>query len=34
MKTPHLVPLSKQAADVLACLHEIRTKSDFLFPGE
>ncbi|MGQ0530583.1 MAG: tyrosine-type recombinase/integrase [Panacagrimonas sp.] len=34
MDTPHIVPLSKQAVDVMACLHEIRTKSDFVFPGE
>lgn len=34
MNTPHIVPLSRQAVEVLACLHEIRTKSDFVFPGE
>ncbi len=34
MKTPHLVPLSRQAVDVLRCLHELRGLSGLLFPGE
>lgn len=34
MKTPHLVPLSQQAVEIVTCLHEIRVNSDFLFPGE
>lgn len=34
MDTPHLVPLSRQAVDVLACLHEIRGVGEFVFPGE
>lgn len=34
MDTPHIVPLSPQAVAVLACLHEIRGNSDFVFPGE
>lgn len=34
MKTPHIVPLSAQAVDVLRCLHELRGLSGLLFPGE
>lgn len=34
MKTPHIVPLSTQAVDVLRCLHELRGLSGLLFPGE
>lgn len=34
MKTPHIVPLSRQALDVLRTLHEIRGLSGLLFPGE
>ncbi|HUG21218.1 tyrosine-type recombinase/integrase [Piscinibacter sp.] len=34
MKTPHIVPLSPQAVDVLRCLHELRSLSDLVFPGE
>lgn len=34
MKTPHIVPLSRQAVDVLRCLHELRGLSGLLFPGE
>lgn len=34
MKTPHIVPLSRQAVDVLQCLHELRGRSGLLFPGE
>lgn len=34
MKTPHIVPLSKQAVDVLKCLREIRRIGSLLFPGE
>lgn len=34
MKTPHIVPLSKQALEVLAAIHELRGLSGLLFPGE
>ena len=35
MRTPHIVPLSTQALEVLATLHAHRhTASDLLFPGE
>lgn len=34
MKTPHVVPLSRQAVDLLRCLHELRGLSGLLFPGE
>lgn len=34
MKTPHIVPLSTQAVDVLKCLHELRGRSGLLFQGE
>ncbi len=34
MGTPHVVPLSKQAVEVLTCLHELRGLSGLLFPGE
>ena len=34
MRTPHIVPLSTQAVEVLKCLHELRGGSGLLFPGE
>ncbi len=34
MRTPHIVPLSRQAVDVLQQLHELRSLSGLLFPGE
>jgi len=34
MKTPHIVPLSKQAVEVLGAIHELRGLSGLLFPGE
>lgn len=34
MRTPHIVPLSAQALEVVATLHERRRLSDLLFPGE
>ena len=34
MRTPHVVPLSNQAVDVLKALHEIRGLSGFVFQGE
>lgn len=34
MKTPHVVPLSTQAVEVLAAIHELRGLSGLLFPGE
>ena len=33
MRTPHIVPLSTQAVEVLATLHELRGLGDFVFPG-
>lgn len=34
MRTPHIVPLSAQAVDVLRCLRELRSLSPLVFPGE
>jgi integrase len=34
MRTPHIVPLAKQALDVLATLQTLTGKSEWLFPGE
>ena len=34
MRTPHIVPLSHQAVDVLACLREQWNRSEFLFRSE
>lgn len=34
MKTPHIVPLSKQAVAALKELEQYRQRSDLLFPGE
>lgn len=34
MRTPHVVPLAKQAVDALRCLHELRRLSPLVFPGE
>lgn len=34
MRTPHIVPLSSQAIDVLKALHELRGLSGLLFQGE
>jgi integrase len=34
MRTPHIVPLSKQALEVLAMLHEVTGQSELLFPGD
>jgi len=34
MRTPHIVPLSTQAVDVLRSLHEIRGLAGLVFPGE
>lgn len=34
MRTPHIVPLSKQAVEVLGAIHELRGLSGLLFPGE
>jgi integrase len=34
MRTPHIVPLSHQAIDVLKSLHELRGSFGLLFPGE
>lgn len=34
MDVQHIVPLSHQALDIIACLQEIRSKSEYVFPGE
>jgi len=34
MRTPHIVPLSTQAVDILKLLHEHRGLGDLLFRGE
>ena len=34
MRTPHIVPLSTQAVEVLATLTELRGMGDLVFPGE
>jgi integrase len=34
MRTPHIVPLAKQALEVLAMLRELNGKSELLFPGD
>ena len=34
MRTPHIVPLSKQALEVLEMLHTLTGKGDGLFPGD
>jgi len=34
MRTPHIVPLAKQALDVLDTLHTLTGKNEWLFPGD
>ena len=34
MRTPHIVPLSRQALDVLAALRTLSGQSEWLFPGD
>ena len=34
MRTPHIVPLSRQAVDALKCLKELQNLSPLVFPGE
>lgn len=34
MRTPHVVPLPRQAVEALKCLHELRGLAGLLFPGE
>jgi integrase len=34
MRTPHIVPLSRQALDVLSTLQELKGESEWLFPGD
>ena len=34
MRSPHIVPLSRQAVDALRCLNELRNLSPYVFPGE
>ena len=34
MRSPHIVPLSRQAVDALRCLNELRNLSPHVFPGE
>jgi integrase len=34
MRSPHIVPLARQAVEIVSCLHEIRGLGPYLFPGE
>jgi integrase len=34
MRTPHIVPLARQALEVLEILRELTGKSDWVFPGD
>jgi integrase len=34
MRTPHIVPLARQALEVLDTLHDLTAQSEFLFPGD
>ena len=34
MRTPHIVPLARQAVEVLEILHDLTGKSEMLFPGD
>lgn len=34
MRTPHIVPLAKQALEVLGMLHEVTGQGELLFPGD
>ena len=34
MRTPYILPLSRQAVDALRCLYELRRLSPYVFPGE
>lgn len=34
MRTPHIVPLSRQALEALDTLHSLSGASEFLFPGD
>lgn len=34
MRTPHIVPLAKQALEILATLRELTGKNELLFPGD
>ena len=34
MRTPHIVPLSRQALDVLDTLRTLTGQSEWLFPGD
>jgi integrase len=34
MRTPHIVPLSRQALEVLELLHSLTGGGDFVFPGD
>jgi integrase len=34
MRTPHVVPLSTQALEVLALLRDLSGKTEWVFPGE
>ena len=34
MGEPHIVPLSRQALEVMACLQSIRGRSEMVFPGD
>ena len=34
MHTPHIVPLARQALEVLEMLHDLTGHSEWLFPGD
>jgi integrase len=34
MRTPHIVPLSRQSLEILGLLRELTGNSDWVFPGE
>ncbi len=34
MRTPHIVPLSRQAVEILRSLHHLTGRGEFLFPGD
>ncbi len=34
MRTPHIVPLARQALEILSTLHDLTGNSEWLFPGD
>jgi integrase len=34
MRTPHIVPLAKQALEILEALRELTGNAEWLFPGD